>query len=153
MARCGERVERSSGAAPPRQPGGSGSNGPTPLTVRIEREDDGVSVVALAGELDLGTIPDLEGALFEELRIRTGVMVDLTRLVFIDSSGIGLLIKASGLRSDPGAMHIAIAPGSQVERVFGLTGIDRALPVFVGHDEALAALRGRHGEPEPEPAG
>ena len=123
------------------------------LRVRVEPLGDGLSVVSLTGELDLGTIPDLEAPLFEELRTRTGVVVDLTELVFIDSSGIGLLIKASGLRSDPGAMHIAIASGSQVERVFGLTGVDRALPVTVGSDQALAALRGRDAEPNVDRAG
>jgi len=123
------------------------------LRVRVEPLGDGVSVVSLAGELDLSTLPDLEGPLFEELRTRTGVVVDLTQLIFIDSSGIGLLIKASGLRSDPAAMHIAIAPESQVERVLGLTGVDRALPVTVGSDEALAALRGRHGDRDAERTG
>jgi len=123
------------------------------LRVRVEPLGDGVSVVSLAGELDLSTLPDLEGPLFEELRTRTGVVVDLTQLIFIDSSGIGLLIKASGLRSDPAAMHIAIAPESQVERVLGLTGVDRALPVTVGSDQALAALRGRHDDRDVERAG
>jgi len=123
------------------------------LRVRVEPLGDGVSVVSLAGELDLSTLPDLEGPLFEELRTRTGVVVDLTQLIFIDSSGIGLLIKASGLRSDPAAMHIAIAPETQVERVLGLTGVDRALPVTVGSDEALAALRGRHGDRDAERTG
>ena len=123
------------------------------LRVRVEPLGDGVSVVSLAGELDLSTLPDLEGPLFEELRTRTGVVVDLTQLIFIDSSGIGLLIKASGLRSDPAAMHIAIAPESQVERVLGLTGVDRALPVTVGSDEALTALRGRHDDRDVERAG
>lgn len=151
MVRHGERVERSSGAAPPRQPGGSGSKEPTDLlTVRVEGEDDGVSVVAIAGELDLSTIADLEGPLFEELRIRPGVVVDLTLLAFIDSSGIGLLIKASGLRSDPGAMHIAIAAGSQVERVFELTGISRSLPVFMSRDDAVRALKAQAASGGPE---
>jgi len=117
----------------------SGTNGAL-LSVRVEPVDGSVSVVSLAGELDLSTIPDLEGPLFEELRTRTGVVVDLTKLVFIDSSGIGLLIKASGLRTNPRAMHIAIASGSQVERVFGLTGIDRALPLFRSREDALVAL-------------
>ena len=123
------------------------------LDVRVDPADGDVSVVSLTGELDLSTLADLEGPLFEELRTRTGVVVDLTELVFIDSSGIGLLIKASGLRSDPGAMHIAIAAGSQVERVFGLTGVDRALPVTVGSDQALAALRGRDAERDVDRAG
>src|SRR3954453_3832910 len=97
-------MERSSGAAPSRLPRGrrmnrrgkqmnDGTNGDL-LSVSVEAAGLGPSVVSLAGELDLSTIPRLEGRLFEELRTRPGVVVDLTKLSFIDSSGIGLLIQA-----------------------------------------------------------
>ena len=133
-------MERSSGAAPPRRPAGSG---PTEdgeiLSVRVDAEDAGAAVISLAGELDLSTIPKLEPWLLEELRNPIGVVVDLTRLSFIDSSGIGLLIKASQ-SAEGGRMHTVVAPGSQVERVFQLAGIDRALLVFSGRDQAVARL-------------
>jgi anti-anti-sigma factor len=109
------------------------------LDVHVEAIDARASVVSLTGELDLSTIPNLEPRLVEELRNSTGVVVDLTRLSFIDSSGIGLLIKAHRA-ADGGRMHTVVAPGSQVERVFQLAGIDRALPVFAGRDKAVAAL-------------
>jgi hypothetical protein len=77
-------------------------------------------------------------------------VVDLTRLSFIDSSGIGLLIKAHrdaeavGEQAADGngraALHTVVAEGSQVERVFGLAGIGLALPLFLNRDEAVAAL-------------
>ncbi|MFL5907343.1 MAG: STAS domain-containing protein [Solirubrobacterales bacterium] len=105
----------------------------------------GPSVVSLAGELDLSTIPRLEGRLFEELRTRPGVVVDLTRLSFIDSSGIGLLIQAFRADGDRGGMCTVISPRSQVERVFALAGIDRALPVFQSREAALTALNNGSG--------
>jgi anti-sigma B factor antagonist len=138
-------VERSSGAAPPRQPGGSQEDGASNgqlLTVRIESSGPNASVVSLAGELDLSTIPTIEGRLFEQLRSHPGVVVDLTRLSFIDSSGIGLLIKAFRAVDERGKLHTVIAPGSQVERVFQLAGIDRALPLFVERTRALDSLNG-----------
>jgi anti-sigma B factor antagonist len=142
-------VERSSGAAPPRQPGGS-TEGETDngqlLTVRVESAGPNASVVSLAGELDLSTIPRIEGRLFEQLRSHPGVVVDLTRLSFIDSSGIGLLIKAFRALDEGGRLHTVIAPGSQVERVFRLAGIDRALPLFAEQTRALDSLNGDAGD-------
>lgn len=111
------------------------------LRVSIEPVGSGASVVSLQGELDLSTIPTLEPQLFDELGRRPGVVVDLTKLSFIDSSGIGLLIQAFRANGDSGRMGTVIAPGSQVERVFAIAGIDRALPVFRSRADALSAVR------------
>jgi anti-sigma B factor antagonist len=139
-------VERSSGAAPPPQPGGSDLNGgapdlngSAPLDVRIVDSRDGATIVALAGELDLSTIPRMEGPLLEQVRQRPAVVLDLSDLSFIDSSGIGILIKASQ-QSNGTPMRVVIGPGSQVERIFRIAGIEKALRVFVDRDEALGEL-------------
>jgi anti-sigma B factor antagonist len=138
-------VERSSGAAPPRQSAGRGEpeavNGQR-LTLRVESVGAQTSVVSLAGELDLSTVPIIEGALFEQLRTDSGVIMDLTQLSFIDSSGIGLLIKAFRAVDGDGKLHMVIAPGSQAERVFQLTGVDRMLSLFAERTLALDALNG-----------
>jgi anti-anti-sigma factor len=120
------------------------------LTVEIERPGDGLSILSLAGELDLSTIPKVEPRLSEQVSVGSAVVVDLSRLTFIDSSGIGLLIKvhqdaeALGEQADGGngrvMLHTVIAEGSQVERVFALAGIGLALPLFLDRDEAVAAL-------------
>jgi anti-sigma B factor antagonist len=135
-------VERSSGdrsTSPPR-----GIDLTEPLTVRIE-DEAGASIVALVGELDLSTIPRMENPLFEQVRQRAAVLVDLSKLSFIDSSGIGVLIQAFR-RSNGTPMHIVIGPGSQVERVFRIAGIERALPVYSDRAEALGALTGGRGD-------
>jgi anti-anti-sigma factor len=134
-------VERSSGSAPPPQPGGSGRDGSDPFDVRIEDSREDASIVVIAGELDLSTIPRMEGPLFAQFGQRPAVLVDLTRLRFIDSSGIGVLIKAFQ-ESNGTSMHVVIGPDSQVERVFRIAGVDEALPVFFDREAAFAALRG-----------
>ncbi len=138
-------MERPSGAAPPRHPGGSiegeAADGQL-LAVRVEASGDGASVVTLAGELDLSTIPRIESQLLVLVRSNGGLVVDLTRLSFIDSSGIGLLIKAFREVDGGGRLHTVVAPGSQVERVFQIAGIDRALPLFAERARALDALNG-----------
>lgn len=138
-------MERSSGAAPPRQPGGSGGPDPTNelLTVRVEPMGSEASAISLAGELDISTVPRIENRLFEALRSHRAVLMDLTRLTFIDSSGIGLLIQAHRLaaREDGGRLHTVIAPDSQVDRVFRLAGIDRALSIHLDRGAATAAVQ------------
>src|SRR5689334_20120759 len=143
VARRGEWVERFSGAAPSRPSAESGSgndSGGQLLRVRIVGAGENMSVVSLAGELDLSTIPAAEDSLLDQLRSHTGLIVDLTSLRFIDSSGIGLLIQADRAAGPRCEMHVVVAPGSQVERVFDLAGIQRAMPVFSDLGEAAAAL-------------
>jgi anti-anti-sigma factor len=140
-------VERSSGAAPPlSSSGGSGEpeDGRT-LSVRIESVGANTSVVVLAGELDLSTIPHVEKPLLAQVRTKTGVVRDLTRVAFIDSSGIALLIQAFRTAGDGRMLNSVIAGGSQVDRVFRLAGIDRALPLFTDRAEAVSALSGVAG--------
>jgi anti-anti-sigma factor len=138
-------VERSSGAAPPRRfRGGARTALGTDdlLSVELDAAGEDISVVALSGELDLSTIPRLEPLLLEELGRRSAVIIDLTSLDFIDSSGIGLLIKARQADNGSGRLHTVVSPGSQVERVFTITGIGRVLPLFSARAEALAAVPG-----------
>jgi anti-sigma B factor antagonist len=124
-------MERSSGAAP-------SPNAPL-LAVHIEDSERGASVVTLSGELDLSTIPRMQPALMEQISQRRAVLVDLTGLSFIDSSGIGVLIQASR-ESNGTPLGVVIGPGSQVERVFGITGVDKAMRVYLDREQALAAL-------------
>ena len=84
----------------------------------------------------------MEAALLEQIRQRTAVLVDLSRLTFIDSSGLGILIQATrGANGTPVA--VLIGPGSQVERVFQVARISDAFPVFTDRERALAGLATR----------
>jgi anti-anti-sigma factor len=139
-------VERSSGAAPPLNPGGSDQNGSAPLTVRIEESAGGAAVFAIAGELDLSTIPRMESPLLEQVRQRSALLLDLTNVSFIDSSGIGALIRAFH-ESDGAPIHVVVGKGSQVERVFQVARVTDTLSVFSDREPALAALNGTGEDP------
>jgi anti-anti-sigma factor len=106
------------------------------LTVTIEA-DGSHPVVNLAGELDLSTIPQLEGQLIQQARSCPRMVVDMKGLTFIDSSGIALLLQAHRTTED--GIQTVVAEGSQVERVFRLAGIDQVLPMFGDREPAIAA--------------
>jgi anti-sigma B factor antagonist len=112
----------------------------TPFGVSIKAAGENACLVELVGELDLGTIPQLESPLMRAIESNDGVILDLSRLSFIDSSGIGLLIDAHRATEGAGRLHTVVSRASQVERVFTIAGIDRALPVFTDRAEAAAAL-------------
>jgi anti-sigma B factor antagonist len=96
------------------------------LALRSEREGD-VHMIELIGELDLDGAPRLE----EELRRvedsdAASIVVDLSSLDFIDSTGIRLLVMASE-RCEEGRFNLLRGP-KQVHRVFEITDLADRLP-------------------------
>lgn len=91
--------------------------------------DESLFVIELYGELDLATAPEVEGAIAraEETSAVT-ILVDLSGLAFIDSTGVRVLLTASR-RSRAGNDRLRfLRGGGQIERTFALCGLDRRLP-------------------------
>jgi len=103
------------------------------LSFAVDRQDDGRrTVVAVGGELDLATAPELracvEAALAEGVR---DLCVDLSRTSFMDSSGLHLLARIEAeVRQRGGRLAIVCVPGP-VLRVIELTGVAASLPLHV----------------------
>ena len=99
----------------------------TPFRYSVEGEDP--TLLAVYGEIDVGTAPRLAGAIAEPIsRGRCRLVLDLGSVEFMDSAGIGVLIEArSRLRDVGGGMFIQAA-GPRVRRVLELTGLDWLLP-------------------------
>jgi len=106
-------------------------------------EVDGVRVLAVRGELDLSTAPDLEGPLDTAVNGGGGaVLIDLAECEFIDSTGIALIVRAWQQLSGNGGKGWAICcANDQVQRVLDVSGLDQSLPVHANRDEGVAALR------------
>jgi anti-anti-sigma factor len=89
-----------------------------------ERGDGTERVLAVSGELDLAAAASFEAAL--DSALATGVariVVDLTALEFIDSTGLSVLIKAQQRAGDTGRELGVVNPTAQVERLLTLTGL------------------------------
>jgi anti-anti-sigma factor len=99
-----------------------GAATPGHLHVDIRLEGRG-TIVALTGELDIASAPELDRQLRELERSRPGHLVlDLSGLDFMDSSGIALLIRAQRAANTAGH-ELSLRPGpAQVQRLFELTG-------------------------------
>jgi len=98
------------------------------LTVRSEREAD-VHIVALSGELDLATADVVEAELERvEASDAAAIVLDLSGLTFMDSTGVRLLIQAHARsRADANRLTLRRGPAA-VQRVMELSGVDVLLP-------------------------
>ena len=94
------------------------------------RSDDSAHVIALAGELDANGCPTVESELGEaENNGGQPIVIDMSLLTFIDSTGISLLVAALR-RSKDGSNRLRFVPsGSEdVQRLLELCGLDSRLP-------------------------
>ena|SRR5436190_24249107 len=107
-----------------------------PETFSISRSTQGsAEVVVLAGELDMAHAPTVVETLDALADTERPVIVDLTELTFIDSSGIHAILRP---RPQKGSVMLVCPPGN-IQRVLSVTKIDRVLPVYETLDRALAA--------------
>lgn len=105
--------------------------------------DGGIRVVAVRGELDLGTAPELEGPLDEAVDADERLLIDLSECEFIDSTGIAMIVRAwQQLGNGDGGRVVICSGNEQVRRVLEITGLEVSIPVHASRDEALAVLRG-----------
>src|SRR3954471_4936690 len=114
-----------------------------PFEVARETVGD-VQVFSVKGELDLDTAPQLRGPLLETIESGpAGVLIDLSECEFIDSTGLATLVaawKAMNERDGQGESLVLCCPDEQVERLFKLTGLDDAISILPGRDEAIETL-------------
>ena len=102
--------------------------GARPFRFETSREHDSATVLPI-GELDIATVPVLKAEL-EALRsagIRR-LIVDLSSLEFIDSTGLRCLLSYDAEARQDG-FTLALIPGSRaVQRIFDLTSTTSLLP-------------------------
>ncbi len=103
------------------------------------REENGKCVVELGGEIDLDRAPEVRGLLLDCVARGHDVLVDLSRVSYIDSSGIASLVEAlqSAGKSGTALGLVAISPTAL--RVFELARLDKVFTIYPDLDAALAA--------------
>jgi anti-sigma B factor antagonist len=99
-------------------------------------------IVHVDGELDVYTAPRLKEALDEGVgRGHKVLVVDLTRVGFLDSTALGVLVGAlRSIRSENRDMRLVL-DHPHVAKMFRITGFDGMFPIFGTVAEALAAAR------------
>ena len=110
-----------------------------PLSIRETREG-GVHCLTPIGELDIATAPLVESAFDVAFRDDDAemIVIDLTELSFMDSTGIHLLIRMHNACAD--ADRLRVINGSRaVQRVLDVSGVRAQLPIISRDCDPLAA--------------
>jgi anti-anti-sigma factor len=101
------------------------------------------SVVAPTGALDLGTSRGLQQRLAELAGEMGDAILDLSGVTFIDSVGLGVVLKGASRFHRQGRRMLIVAPPGPVHRILDFAGVSGRLAVVDTVDEARAVLR--HG--------
>jgi anti-anti-sigma factor len=108
------------------------------VTLRVtEGQQGGWAVVRVSGEMDLATSPALRQQVHDAVADgRHSLVLDLSQVLFCDSSGVGVLIAARRLmRSCRGELRLILPAkgaedGSHVNRVLSALGVRRLFEVY-----------------------
>lgn len=98
------------------------------LSMRSEREGD-VHTLRLSGELDLATAAEVQRELEHvEATDAESIVLDLSELTFMDSTGVRLLVTAHArARADSNRLTL-LRGGRAVQRILQLSGVEALLP-------------------------
>jgi anti-sigma B factor antagonist len=107
-----------------------------------ERDEAGVRILSVTGELDIATAPELCARLDASRSVRRPrLLVDLTEVEFCDSTGLrALLGAASEVRAHGGRFAIVCAPTGGVARLLDVVGASEWMAIHSDAKSGLLAL-------------
>ena len=110
------------------------------------RSESQCTVVAAVGEVDVFTAPTLDEALSAAIGAGGGcIIVDLSGVDFLDSTGLSVLVKAlKRIREAGGSLDVVVS-ADRVAKVFRLTGLDKVIPLHSSLADALGGSTASDG--------
>ena len=102
------------------------------LSIDLKTEGGGETLIfKLRGSLDLATAPTIRAALGEATEKGSQrLIVDLTQLEFLDSTGLGVLIGAHRRAAEHGGSFRLIVKDGPISRLLNITGLIGVFAVF-----------------------
>jgi stage II sporulation protein AA (anti-sigma F factor antagonist) len=108
-------------------------------------DDNEVLMVRIKGEMDLASADQIRNEVDQRLlgdKCRH-LLLDLTRVTFIDSSGIGVILGRYRKLTDEGGRLVILKPQPQVRRVLDISGVSRLATYCRSEKEGLSSLQGK----------
>ncbi len=111
----------------------------TDAITNVSREDEG-TVVRLEGEIDLNRSPAFHESLLDICEDHPKrLIVNLSKVDYIDSSGVGALVDAYRRLKRDGAQMILVAPSERVQGILEITRLDQFFQIAQTEKEAMKA--------------
>lgn len=116
------------------------------MELSVTRQGTGnVPVVAVNGEVDVYAAPALRDGLTELLEDGSSVVVDLTEVGFLDSTGLGALVAARTAAADKGGSLPLVCTHQRILKLFTITGLDGVFRIYDNVDAAVAGIEQADG--------
>jgi len=117
------------------------------FTVQAQEVDAGTALIVVTGEIHVSSAPRFSGLLQASIdEGRTALVLDLTDVEFIDSTGLGVLLDTLRRLRRIGGHLALVCTNPTVVRLFVVTGLDETLglqPTVASALEAVQAAGGR----------
>ncbi|TXS52399.1 STAS domain-containing protein [Streptomyces sp. t39] len=112
------------------------------LDIEVDIRDDATAVLTVGGELDIETATFLHHHMANQFTHgRRHLVLDLSALVFMDSSGLNVVIKGSREARDKGGDVHLVSPTPAVRRLLEITGLTVTTPLHNDVEAAVEAIR------------
>ena len=104
------------------------------------RTDGPFQIIEVGGEIDVYTAPRLREAIVTAIEAgHTRLVIDVERVEFLDSTGLGVLVGAlKKVRADGGTLDI-VCTQERILKIFDITGLDKVFGLHQSVARAIAA--------------
>ncbi len=112
------------------------------LQINVRKHEE-IPVIELSGEVDAYT-----SARFREIMLDiidsdgANLVINMTDVEYIDSSGLGALVGGLKRVSERDGKIVIVCDKPQVKKVFEITGLEKVFPIYDSVEDAVSALRG-----------
>lgn len=102
-----------------------------------------VPILAVSGEVDVYSAPALKDRISELIESGQKTMiVDLSGVAFLDSTGLGALVEARAATTEAGGALPLVCSQERILKLFTITGLDGVFTIHPKISDAVAALAG-----------
>jgi len=116
------------------------SNSNPDSVVQNIRREDGATVLAIAGDIDLHRSVEMRERLLEVMSEKPETtVINLSRVDFMDSSGLATLVEAMQLSRRYGGQVKLVGVQHRVRSILEISRLDSIFPIFESEAEALAS--------------
>ena len=104
----------------------------------------GFPVLEVRGEVDVYSAPTVKESLSDLLGAGNPVViVDLSEVGFLDSTGLGALVAARTQAAEAGGLLAVVCDRDRILKLFRITGLDTVFELYPTLDDAVTALAGK----------
>lgn len=101
-------------------------------------EREGQLVIAFSGDIDLESSPQARKALLECVARKQPVLADLSRVTYIDSSGVASLVESLQTARKAGTTFALASVSESAMRVLQLARLDKVFTIFASVEDGLS---------------